>query len=637
MSVAVGNSSRWGLGSRLLCAMCAVFFVTANAVAAGESNPFKDAISKAVLSNPEVLAKWHAFKAALNEREVSSGAALPSIDLEASTGREQRDTPVVPKNSYSPTIGSLVLRQMLFDGFAVKNDVRRLDRISRVRYYELMDASESAALEAARAYADVVRYRKLVQLAEENYASHRVVYDQIKERAQAGVGRKVDLELAAARMALAETNLLVEEPNLHDVTARYQRIVGEAPPANMPDPQTLTDGFPASPADGLKTAYGKSPQIWATVENIMASQADREVRNSAFMPRVDLEARQDTGKNLQGYIGNHNITSANLVMRWNLLRGGSDTARMKQYAEQVNVAMGLRDKACREVRQTLLIAMNDTVKLKEKMTYLDQHQLSIEKAREAFRQQFNIGQRTLLDTLDIENEYFEARRAYSNGAADLNIAHTRVFAAEGTLLSTLQMKPVEATAPEEKEVTGEDALARCPADVPAVMSVDREKAYQDALAEARKRLPPQPVVTEKPVMTDETPINLEGANFEVDSAEILPSAYPKLDAVVKYANEKPQNGLAVDGYADKRTTSSAEYNLKLSDRRAKSVKQYLMDKGIAGDRIIPKGHGYENPIADNSTEEGRTLNRRVEIHAILKDKPEQAQPAKQEQAQPAAE
>jgi len=617
MSVAVRNSggSFKGLGSRLLCAMFAVFFIAADVAAAGENDPFKDAISKAVLSNPEVLAKWHAFKASVEEKGVSAGAALPSVDLEASAGRERRNTPVI-KGSYHPAIASLVLRQMIFDGFAVKNDVRRLDHVSRVRYYELMDASESAALEAARAYADVVRYRKLVKLAESNYATHRVVFDQIQERAQAGVGRKVDMELAAARLALAETNLLVEEPNLHDVTARYQRIVGEAPPSVMPDPQTLTEGFPASQADGLKLAFGKSPQIWAHVENVMATQADREVRNSAFMPRLDLEARQDSGKNLQGYIGNHSITSVNLVARWNLLNGGSDTARMKQYAEQTNVAMEMRDKACRDVRQTLLIAMNDVAKLKEKLGYLDQHQLSIEKAREAFRQQFNIGQRTLLDTLDVENEYFEARRAYTNGESDLNIAHTRVYAAEGTLLSTMQMKPVEPAAPEEKEVTGEDALARCPIQVPEVMAVDKEKAYQDALAEARKRLPPQPVVT-VPVMTDTTPINLEGANFEVDSDEILPSGYPKLDAVVKYATENLKNGLSVEGYADKRVTSSAEYNQRLSERRAVSVKQYLMNKGVAEDRILTKGYGYENPIADNSTEEGRTLNRRVEIHAIV--------------------
>jgi len=615
------NRKRGRFGHTLLCALLASLFINAEAIAAGENDPLKDAISKAVLNNPEVLAKWHAFKAALQEKDVGAGAALPAVDLQASVGRERRDTPVAPANTYTPSLGSLVLSQMLFDGNAVKNNVRRLDHISRVRYYELMDASENAALEAARAYTDVVRYRKLVKLAEQNYATHRVVYDQIKERAEAGVGRKVDLELASARLALAETNLLVEHPNLHDVSARYQRIVGEVPPETLPDPENITENYPAGPLEGLKTAYSQSPQILATVENVMAAQADRKIRDAAFMPRVDFEARQDVGKNLQGYIGNHNITSANLVMRWNLLNGGSDTANKKRYAELVNVAMNNRDKACREVRQTLLIAMNDVVSLGERQKYLDEHQLSIDKAREAFRQQFNIGQRTLLDTLDIENEFFEARRAYVNGEADVNIAHARVYAAEGELLSTLQMKALESGAPATNEPTSEDALARCPLDVPEVLPIDREKAYQDALAEARKRLPPAPV------MTDTQPINLEGANFDIDSDEILPSGFPKLEAVVKYAKENPQNGLAVDGYADKRPSSGYEYNVKLSERRAASVKRYLVERGIEPERIITKGYGYDFPIADNSNEEGRTLNRRVEVHAILKDKEQpEAQP-----------
>ena len=83
---------------------------------------------------------------------------------------------------------------MIFDGFATRNEVRRLSKAKLVRYYELLDSSENVALEAARAYLDVLRYRFLNNLAEDNYVQHKATYEQLLRRTQSGVGRRVDLE-----------------------------------------------------------------------------------------------------------------------------------------------------------------------------------------------------------------------------------------------------------------------------------------------------------------------------------------------------------------------------------------------------------------------------------------------------------
>lgn len=97
---------------------------------------------------------------------------------------------------------------MIYDGFFTRSEVERLGYASLVRYYEVLDAAENVALEAVRAYADVLRYRQLVQLAEKNYVQHRLVYDQINERAGAGVRRRFDLEQAASRQTMAHGRTL---------------------------------------------------------------------------------------------------------------------------------------------------------------------------------------------------------------------------------------------------------------------------------------------------------------------------------------------------------------------------------------------------------------------------------------------
>ena len=442
----------------------------------------EDAASQAVLKNPEVLSKWHAFGAAGHERNVSFGGYLPTVDVVAGVARVYLNDPLtttVPH--FTQDNVSIVLRQMLFDGFATPNDVKRLDHAKRVRYFELLDSSESAALEAVRAYEDVLRYQKLVEYAEENYAQHKLIYDQISERTKKGVSRGVDLETATGRLALAESNLLTETSNLHDVSARFQRVVGEKPTNLVEDPKPLSSGIATATTDALKKAFDKSPQLLASMENIQAAQADVEVRRAGYYPRLDFRLQNDNGHDIGGILGRTDNTTAALELRFNIFNGMRDESRINQFTQQLNIAKDLRDKSCRDIRQTLVIALNDVRKLKEQLVYLDQHQLSTDKSRQAFRNQFDIGQRTLLDLLDTENEFFQARRAYTIAARDLDIAYARVHAASGDLLAALGVAPVEPQGPKEVEPMTEDVMARCPEEGPDVMVVDKDKAVQKAL------------------------------------------------------------------------------------------------------------------------------------------------------------
>jgi adhesin transport system outer membrane protein len=444
-------------------------------VVAQQQNTLKDAAQKAVLSNPEVLQRWHAYQAAINEKDVAFGGYLPRLDLAAGVSRERRDDPVMPNTTYTSRSTTLTLTQMLYDGFATRNEVKRLDHARQVRLFELFDASETAALEASRAYADVLRYRKLVGLAEENYVRHRAVFEQIQKKAQAGVGRRVDLEQASGRLALAEANLLTETANLHDISARYQRLVGDVPGKEMADVPPLAKGLPADAGGLLKATQERSPAIRAAVENVRSADAAADGRKAAYQPRVDLKLTEQRGSDLNGYIGSTNNRTAGVVLSWNLFNGLSDLARSRQYADQVGVAKDLRDKACRDARQTAAIAYDDVRKLTEELGYLDQHQISTEKARDAYRKQFDIGQRTLLDLLDTENELFQARRAYTNAEHDLVIAQARTQAGFGNLLGTLGLSKInqEALPDTANWEAGEDHPEYCPPEAPVLYTVDK--------------------------------------------------------------------------------------------------------------------------------------------------------------------
>ncbi|THF54996.1 TolC family outer membrane protein [Pseudothauera rhizosphaerae] len=448
----------------------------------------RDAARSAVVANPEVQAGWHAFRASEEEQDVARGGYLPQLDLTASTGRERRTRPGLGTDSYSHRNATLSLNQMVYDGFFTRSEVARLGHAKLARYFELVDASENAALEALRAYADVLRYRELVRLAQENYVQHRQIHQQIAERTGAGVGRRVDLEQATGRLALAESNLLTEVSNLHDVSARYQRIVGSTPPEELPaaGPRLGSGPLPAGVAGALREAFAASPALAAAQQNVQSGQAQVDARRAAYHPRLDLRASQAVDRNLENVSGTSRDGVVALVLTYNLFRGGSDAARIRQAGEALNQAKDLREKACRDLRQTLSIAYNDVQRLEEQLRYLDQHQLSIEKAREAYRRQFDIGQRTLLDLLDTENEYFQARRAYVAAATDQFVAQARTLAGMGHLLRALNVAREDLPAPADLGYEGnpDDPASICPPEGPSPLQIDKEVVFAEAMRAA---------------------------------------------------------------------------------------------------------------------------------------------------------
>lgn len=438
----------------------------------------KDMVEKTITSNPEVQLRYHKFLEAGYEQEVARGNFLPDAGI-VSTYRNQEEMVKLSGNTATPRMNNeLVLRQMIFDGFATSNDVKRLGHASRVRYYELQSAMQSITLDFLRAYIDALRYRELSQFAKDNYVVHKQLYDRIQERVTAGVARKVDLEQAAGRLALAEANLLTEMTNLHDVTARMQRLYGDLPPDTLEAPVFFSSGVEASVTEALKLAYLQNPDLLSAIEDIQAKEREINTNEARYMPRLDLQARKNLGTSSDGQNSTAAADLLELTMNFNLFNGFSDRNLVKQTAEKLNGSRDQRDKACVDTRQIVSIAYNDIGQLKEQKIYRERHTNSIENAREAYRKQFDIGQRTLLDLLDTENEYFQSKRSLANAQYDMQIAYARVYAGQGELLK--KIGAARGNLPEYSREEYMNAEAICQAVAPAQLQVDKAALLADA-------------------------------------------------------------------------------------------------------------------------------------------------------------
>lgn len=116
------------------------------------------------------------------------------------------------------------------------------------------------------------------------------------------------------------------------------------------------------------------------------------------------------------------------------------------------------------------------------------------------------------------------------------------------------------------------------------------------------------------IQFDNTTYSLEGVFFETGQATLRRESFRKLDELVAGMKRFDTLRIEIAGHTD--NVGGFEYNMELSQARANSVRDYLLNKGIAGDRVKAVGYGFEQPVADNSTESGRASNRRTEVRIL---------------------
>ena len=107
---------------------------------------------------------------------------------------------------------------------------------------------------------------------------------------------------------------------------------------------------------------------------------------------------------------------------------------------------------------------------------------------------------------------------------------------------------------------------------------------------------------------------LRGVTFETGKSALKPESFTVLDIVAQSLIANPDIRIEIAGYTD--NTGSSATNLRLSQARATAVRAYLASKGVDPGRMVAKGYGAANPIAPNTTREGRAQNRRVELHQL---------------------
>jgi adhesin transport system outer membrane protein len=428
-----------------------IFMISGAGVeAALSAEPFSilDAINQAVKTNPgvgEASANRRATEAELHQ---SQGALLPQVRLDASAGPEMLNQHIIPPpvNNGAYLNGrqaSVLIRQILFDGFSSINEIWRQAARVDAAAFRVLERTELIALDAAEAYVDVTRYLRIIALAEQNLQVHLDLRKNVRARFAGGRAGEGDTQQAEERVAAAEAALSDFRLSLDNARAKYRRTVG-LEPFNLRFPGRLLD-LPPTKNESLDIAFKYNPTIRAAGADVIAAKRAFDATAGAFVPNVSLEGRALQGKDTVLYPGIHDEVSGKVVVSWDIFRGGQDSWKRAETAERMIEEQQKHARLQREALESLDKAWAARTITTERAAALLRDVDAARRTFVAYNKEYELGQRTLIDLLNSQNQYFNANVSLVSARGVAVFADYQLLAAMGQLLAYLKTgKPPEA-------------------------------------------------------------------------------------------------------------------------------------------------------------------------------------------------
>lgn len=428
----------WGIALGLTLGICGA----AGGLAQAKSGfSIIDAIHQAVTTHPSIGEAAANRRATESELRQNQGTLLPQVRIEASIGPEKLDRhiPVPPPGNgrwISGREASVAVRQLLYDGFTSINEIWRQAARVDAAAARVFERSELAALDAAEAYIDVTRYLQLVDLSSRNVQTHRGIFNNVKARFDGGRTGEGDLQQAQERVAAAESALAEFRQRLDEARATYRNAVG-LEPFNLSFPGRLR-GLPSSKDEALAIALRNNPTIQAAGADAKAAKYGFDATAGQFGPTITLEGSALHGVNTDGMAGPREEYSGKLVARWDIFTGGQTSWRRVEAAERLAEQTERHAKLQRNAFESIDKAWAARTITSERAAALTRQVESARKVVSAYTKEYELGQRTLIDLLNAENQLFNAMVSLVSTRGVAVFADYQLLATMGKLLEYLK-------------------------------------------------------------------------------------------------------------------------------------------------------------------------------------------------------
>lgn len=580
------------------------------------------------------------------------------------------------EDTYSNYEASLTLTQNLFDGFGTMHKVDYEKTRIAAAAYNYIEKANDIAFQMVGAYVAVLRSQSLIQTATQNIQINETIYKKVKDLFDSGLTTDSEVKKIQSALSLAKSNLTVQKNNARDAEATYRKVMGRVPQILEMQEPALDTKMPQSLEKAATYSVERNPSLLVSRYNIKGAEALYKQRKKDYYPRIDLEVSQffndndddgtQAGRN--GHDGVDDRFRARLVLNYNIFRGGADRANIQKHISKINQEVEIKRELKRQVIEGLELSWNSYEMIGQQLVDLRDYSKYSEETLKLYEEEYDLGRRSLLDLLSSQNDVINSRSQIIIAEYDRLSAKYRILDAMGLLVTSIIGDTKEFTSKvnlyndtniedilDSTEITSDvdddnvsDSADLCDNSLnesnvlPYGCVEDQRDGDRDGVSDLKDSCPMTPLnikVSEDGCALDEdkdgvldyqdkcldTPagydVDQEGCTSSVtmdldyadNSIEVLASYDDEISAFALFLNKNIDYLAHIIGHTSRTNVSDDEYNMKLSKNRADGFKNVLVTYGIDASRLTTEGKGFWKPIADNSTEDGRAKNRRIEI------------------------
>jgi adhesin transport system outer membrane protein len=417
--------------------------------AGGRGLSLGEAVRRAVSDNALIGLGEGRVAEALAGIGVSRSALYPQLDVSLATGHDRlgnySDTFAdnglsyfSKKKAYGAWRSDVTFggRQLIYDFGATSADVGRADAVHKSEGFSLQDQTEDISQKVTEAYLRIIQARELIAIADENVGALQTILSLIGENEKAGNATVADIKRVRARLIDAETLRADADSDLQNASDVFERLV-HVPPGPLAAPPPVAGVVPPGVDAAIAALRRDNPGVLAARANLDSARLQLKSQLASALPKVQLESEIQG----QDFRTNSAYTTLDaklmLALRYKILDGGLESSQADQMRAQVLQAeMKMRD-ATEQGEADLRQAYRALETARAKEQHLAEGTADALKAKQLYEEQYKGGKRSLLELLDVQSAYFQARTAQVQNRFVANRASFAILRGVGKLTRTM--------------------------------------------------------------------------------------------------------------------------------------------------------------------------------------------------------
>jgi adhesin transport system outer membrane protein len=420
----------------------------------------RDAVQAALQTNPEIRQAIHNKEATLREREQAEGLWLPRISVEASAGVRDLDNPSrrqagIDNETLWPLEASVTADQLLFDMGGRQAEIRRQASRTDAAAARVEERSEYVALNVSRAYIDYVLQQRLVAISEDNATFHERLAGDLREGVAKGSISIADQQQAEERLQSARARVTEAREDLETAGIQFRTLAG-VPIDQVSMPPDLSQCMPATLEEAEALARQSNPRVQESIADLSTARELIKAAKSDMGPRFNLEGTARVGDDVdggpldQGVSGRTTDLMARVVMRWLVFNGGTNIKNVREQQARADEAHARLFEMTRRAEEDSRSAWSRLTNQGRLVSELETQSRVSDDLLLSYREQFNVGRRSLLDVLDAQNTRYNVQAQAETARMAKLYAQYRVLASANRLIECLSVQMPQAAWSDER-------------------------------------------------------------------------------------------------------------------------------------------------------------------------------------------